>query len=162
MWQANPLPVPTPPTGVVSIINTARFSEYFLPTTRPTALLRSCCRVYQQTAWTWAGQTTGRQALWSLQAKASCTFYRACINLCWDLSTKNLQIWTGSASVMVELDSRPSWRSANGVRHPRQIRGPKIRANVPPKGPCWHHRVCHLGVIVIAGAARWRLGVGRI
>ena len=24
----------------------------------------------------------------------------------------------------------------NGVRRPRQIRGPKIRANVPPKGPC--------------------------
>ena len=22
------------------------------------------------------------------------------------------------------------------VRRPRQIRGPKIRANVPPKGPC--------------------------
>ena len=29
----------------------------------------------------------------------------------------------------------------NGVRRPRQIRGPKIRANVPPKGPCWRHRV---------------------
>ena len=26
--------------------------------------------------------------------------------------------------------------SANGVHRPRQIRGPKIRANVPPKGPC--------------------------
>ena len=25
---------------------------------------------------------------------------------------------------------------SNGVRRPRQIRGPKIRANVPPKGPC--------------------------
>ena len=24
----------------------------------------------------------------------------------------------------------------NGVRRPRQIRGPKIRANVPPKGRC--------------------------
>ena len=28
----------------------------------------------------------------------------------------------------------------NGVRRPRQIRGPKIRANVPPKGPCWRHK----------------------
>ena len=50
----------------------------------------------------------------------------------------------------------------NGVRRPRQIRGPKIRANVPPKRPCWRHRVCHLGAIVVAWAARWRLGVGRI
>ena len=52
--------------------------------------------------------------------------------------------------------------SPNGVRRPRQIHGPKIRANVPPKGPCWRHRVCHLGAIVVAWAARWRLGVGRI
>ena len=52
--------------------------------------------------------------------------------------------------------------SFNGVRRPRQIRGPKIRANVPPKGPCWRHRVCHLGAIVVAWAARWRLAVGRI
>ena len=51
---------------------------------------------------------------------------------------------------------------SNGVRRPRQIRGPKIRANVPPKGPCWRHRVRHLGAIVVAWAARWRLGVGRI
>ena len=51
---------------------------------------------------------------------------------------------------------------SNGVRHPRQIRRPKIRANVPPKGPCWRHRVCHLGAIVVARAARWHLGVGRI
>ena len=50
----------------------------------------------------------------------------------------------------------------NGVRRPRQIRGPKIRANVPPKGPCWRHRVCHLGAIVVAWAARGRLGVGRV
>ena len=52
--------------------------------------------------------------------------------------------------------------TANGVRCPCQIRGPKIRANVPPKGPCWRHRVCHLGAIVVAWAARGRLGVGRI
>ena len=50
----------------------------------------------------------------------------------------------------------------NGVRRPRQIRGPKIRANVPPKGPCRRHRVCHLGAIVVAWAARGRLGVGRM
>ena len=30
------------------------------------------------------------------------------------------------------------------------------------KRPCWRHRVCHLGAIVVAWAARWRLGVGRI
>ena len=52
--------------------------------------------------------------------------------------------------------------NCNGVRRQRQIRGPKIRANMPPKGPCWCHRVCHLGAIVVAWAARWRLGVGRI
>ena len=40
--------------------------------------------------------------------------------------------------------------------------GQKLRANVPPKGPCWRHRVCHLGAIVVAWAARWRRGVGRI
>ena len=51
---------------------------------------------------------------------------------------------------------------SNGVRRPRQIRGPKIRANVPPKGPCWRHRVCHFGAIVVAWAARWRLGAGRV
>ena len=44
----------------------------------------------------------------------------------------------------------------NGVRRPREIRGPKIRANVSPKGPCWRHRVCHLGAIVVAWAARGR------
>ena len=48
------------------------------------------------------------------------------------------------------------------LRRPHQIRGPKVRANVPPKGPCRRHRVCHLGAIVVAWAARWRLGVGRI
>ena len=52
--------------------------------------------------------------------------------------------------------------SLNGVRRPRQIHGPKIRANVPPKGPCWRHRVCDLGAIVVAWAAHWCLGVGRI
>ena len=59
---------------------------------------------------------------------------------------------------------QPVWiqRPNNGVRRPRQIRGPKIRANVPPKGPCWRHRVCHLGAIVVAWAARGRLGVGRV
>ena len=41
----------------------------------------------------------------------------------------------------------------NGVRCPRQTCGPKIRANVPPKGLCWRHRVCHLGAIVVAWAA---------
>ena len=51
---------------------------------------------------------------------------------------------------------------ANGVRRPRQIHGPKVWVNVPPKGPCWRHRVCHLGAIVVARAARGRLGVGRI
>ena len=50
----------------------------------------------------------------------------------------------------------------NGVRRPRQIRGPKIWANVPPKELCWRHRVCHLGAIVVTWAARWGLGVGRI
>ena len=55
-----------------------------------------------------------------------------------------------------------AWHNSNGVRRPRQIRGPKIQANVPPKGPCWRHRVCHLGAIVVAWAARWRLGVGRV
>ena len=25
--------------------------------------------------------------------------------------------------------------------------GRKIRANVPPKGPCWRHRVCHLAMV---------------
>ena len=52
----------------------------------------------------------------------------------------------------------------NGVRRPRQIRGPKIRANVPPKGRRWRHRVCHLvrlsslgqhvGVLALAGYKR--------
>ena len=40
--------------------------------------------------------------------------------------------------------------------------GAKNTGHVPPKGPCWRHRVCHLGAIVVAWAARWRLGVGRI
>ena len=47
----------------------------------------------------------------------------------------------------------------NGLRRPRKIRGPKIRANVPPKGRCWRHRVCHLGAIVVAWAARWRVSL---
>ena len=65
-------------------------------------------------------------------------------------------LWGGG-----DTNCRPAEES-NGVRRPRQIRGPKIRANVPPKGPCWRHRVCHLGAIVVAWAARGRLGVGRI
>ena len=44
-----------------------------------------------------------------------------------------------------------SYKITNGVRHPRQIRGPKIRASVPPKGLCWRHRVCHLGAISSLG-----------
>ena len=55
-----------------------------------------------------------------------------------------------------------NYKVYNGVRRPRQIRGPKIQANVPPKGPCWRHRVCYLGATVVAWAARWHLGVGRI
>ena len=62
--------------------------------------------------------------------------------------------WTSSSAIIVLL--------VNGVRCPHQIRGPKIRANVPPRGPCWRHRVCHLGAIVVAWAAHGRLGVGRI
>ena len=62
--------------------------------------------------------------------------------------------------------SKEIWPETMGfavhVRSAGQKYGPKIRANVPPKGPCWRHRVCHLGAIVVAWAARWRLGVGRI
>ena len=42
-----------------------------------------------------------------------------------------------------QRETRVAWISClanslqdNGVRRPRQIRGPKIQANVPPKGPC--------------------------
>ena len=67
------------------------------------------------------------------------------------------------AGSWVDTEMNSSYNQGNnGVRRPRQIHGPKIRANVPPKGPCWRHRVCHLGAIVIAWAARWRLGVGRV
>ena len=52
----------------------------------------------------------------------------------------------------------------SGSAHPDStmtIRPLHVSHNVPPKGPCWRHRVCHLGAIVVAWAARGRLGVGR-
>ena len=49
----------------------------------------------------------------------------------WDTNTWYSQI---------SCAGRPLAGTVNGVRRPRQMRGPKIRANVPPEGPCWHHR----------------------
>ena len=66
--------------------------------------------------------------------------------------------WLGQkVMLMLELRGKRHMSrqdATNGIRRPRQVRGPKVRANVPPKGPCWRHRVCHLGAIVVAGGGK--------
>ena len=63
-------------------------------------------------------------------------------------STHSSWVWD-SAWSMPQVNNQQNYEyihiQCNGVRRPRQIRRPKIRANVPPKRPCWRHRVCHLG-----------------
>ena len=83
-----------------------------------------------------------------------------------------LFLWRSGSNVRLACDRVPSlshhggavsycykwkltWTERMGFAVRVWSAGQKIRANVPPKGPCWRHRVCHLGAIVVALAARW-------